>query len=53
MYSNKLEHVREWNEIEFVNMLNFFGFNVKDVQIVNDTDAIENCKKTMIVRCGI
>jgi len=53
MRSNKPEHVREWNRSEFTTLLEYFGFEIKDVQILNDTDAIENCKSTMLFRCGI
>ena len=53
MGSNKPEHVREWNRSEFTALLEYFGFEIKDIQILNDTDAIQDCKSTMLFRCGI
>lgn len=53
MESNKEEHVREWNQNEFKKLVEYFGFIVKEVKIVEDTDAREGCQTTMIFRCGV
>jgi len=53
MGSNKPEHVREWNQKEFAKLLESFEFEIKDIQIMNDTDAKENCKETMLFRINI
>lgn len=51
--SCKPEHVREWNQKEFTKCLESFGFEIKDVQIMNDTDKKDNCRETMLFRVGI
>ena len=53
MGSNKPEHVREWNQKEFTKLMESFGFEIKDIQILNDTDMKDNCKETMLFRVGI
>ena len=53
MGSNKPEHVREWNQKEFTKLMESFGFEIKDIQILNDTDIKDNCKETMLFRVGI
>ena len=53
MASDKPEHVREWNQEEFTQFLEYFGFTVEDVQILNDTDAKENCETTMLFSCRV
>ena len=53
MESNKAEHVREWNQEEYSKLMEYFGFSVKEIKIVQDTDMREDCLTTMIVRCGI
>ena len=53
MMSNKKEHVREWNQDEFKMFMEYFGFEVKEVKIVQDTDMREDCLTTMIFRCGL
>jgi len=53
MASDKPEHVREWNQKEFEKMLDHFGFEVREVKILNDTDARENCETTMLFSCKL
>tara|TARA_Y100000816_G_scaffold286110_1_gene266731 strand:+ start:2873 stop:3610 length:738 start_codon:yes stop_codon:yes gene_type:complete len=53
MGSNKPEHVREWNQSEFSQFLEYFGFVVEDIQILNDTDAKDDCKTTMLFCCKV
>ena len=53
MESNKPEHVREWNQKEFKNLMEYFGFKVEEIKIVQDTDVREDCLTTMIFRCRL
>ena len=53
MESNKPEHVREWNQEEFSELMDYFGLSVKEVKIVQDTDTREDCLTTMIFRCRL
>ena len=34
-------------------LMEYFGFDVKEIKIVQDTDAREDCLTTMIFRCGL
>lgn len=51
-FSNKPEHVREWNEKEILKLLNYFSLKNVKTKIIQDTKKFPNRNETIFVECS-